>query len=189
MAVDDHGLNSGPPTEAWAHLDHRDPGSDLFADLSPEGVLLCRSCGARSRCRLGLHREELMNDGSVRSELACPADHEGGPRVAHGGWTAGVLDEMSGHALLMRDEFAVTGELVVKFVKPVPIERALIGTVRIAERDGRRVHVRGELRLSGADEVLATSHALMIRRPGDHFLRHQKWLASLEFGEEVDDSR
>jgi acyl-coenzyme A thioesterase PaaI-like protein len=129
-----------------------------------------------------------MNDGSVHSEIACPVDHEGGPRVAHGGWIAGVLDEMSGHALLMRDEFAVTGELTVKFVKPVPIERALTGTMRITERDGRRVHVDGELRLAGAEEVLATSRAVMIRRPNDHFRRHQTWLASLEYGEDVGDA-
>jgi acyl-CoA thioesterase FadM len=52
--------------------------------------------------------------------------------------------------------------LHARFVKPVPNERALIGTVRITERDGRRVHVHGERRLAGADEVLATSRALMI---------------------------
>jgi acyl-coenzyme A thioesterase PaaI-like protein len=90
-----------------------------------------------------------------------------------------VLDEMSGHALLLRDEFAVTGELTVKYVRPVPIERSLIGTATIAGRDGRRVYVTGELRLVGADEVLAISRAVMIRRPGDHFDRHRQWLEDL----------
>jgi acyl-coenzyme A thioesterase PaaI-like protein len=166
--------------DTWAQLDHGDPTSSLFADVSPTGVLLCRSCRVQRRCRLGVDREVLADDGSARTEVTCPADHEGGPGVAHGGWIAGVLDEMSGHALLLRDEFAVTGELSVKFVKPIPIERALIGTMTITGRDGRRVYVSGELRLADANELLATSQAVMIRRPGDHFERHEKWLASLE---------
>ena len=121
-----------------------------------------------------------MTDGSVRSEITCPADHEGGPSVAHGGWTAGVLDEMSGHVLLLSDEFAVTGEMSVRFVKPIPIERPLIGTTRITGRDGRRVYVSAELRLKDVNELIATSEAVMIKRPSDHFKRHQRWLASLE---------
>jgi acyl-coenzyme A thioesterase PaaI-like protein len=179
MSDQQHSPDASRPADTWAGLDHRDSTSHLFADVSSTGVLLCRSCHAPRRCRLGLHRETLIEDGTVRSEVTCPADHEGGPEVAHGGWTAGVLDEMSGHALLLRDEFAVTGELTVKFVRPVPIERALIGTTTIAGRDGRRVYVTGELRLADADEVLATSHAVMIRRPGDHFDRHRRWLEGL----------
>jgi hypothetical protein len=41
------------------------------------------------------------------------------------------------------------------------------------------VYVTGELRLADADEILATSHAVMIRRPGDHFDRHRRWLEGL----------
>jgi hypothetical protein len=55
---------------------------------------------------------------------------------------------MSGHALLIRDEFAVTGELIVTFAKPIPIERPLRGIARITERQGREVYVESELRLA-----------------------------------------
>jgi acyl-coenzyme A thioesterase PaaI-like protein len=174
-ATDPHGAAG-----AWASLDHDNRESALFADTSPAGVLLCRSCRTLRRCRLGIHEETLTEDGAVRSDITCPSDQEGGPRVAHGGWTAGVLDEMSGHAVLLRNEFAVTGELTVKFVKPIPIERPLIGLTRITGRRGREVYVDAELRLADADAVLATSRAVMIRRPGDHFDRHQRWLSSLE---------
>ncbi|KQY07617.1 hypothetical protein ASD37_12395 [Mycobacterium sp. Root135] len=151
----------------------------MFADTSPTGVVLCRSCRVQRRCRLGIRHEELTVDGSVRSDVSCPSDQEGGPNVAHGGWTASVLDEMSGHAVLLHNEFAVTGELTVKFVKPVPIERPLTGLAHISDRQGRKVFVECELRLADADVVVATSRAVMIRRPADHFDRHQRWLASL----------
>jgi acyl-coenzyme A thioesterase PaaI-like protein len=166
------------PAEDWATLERQDRSSALYVDTSDAGVLLCRACSVLHRCRLGIASEALAADESVRSDLACPVDHEGGPDVAHGGWTASVLDEMSGHALLLRDEFAVTGTLTVKFVKPVPIGRRLIGRAWIAEREGRRVHVSAELRLRDTNDLLATSAAVMIRRPGDHFDQHQSWLST-----------
>lgn len=169
-----------PAEPPWATLDSDDPTSALFAATSDAGVLLCASCRAPRDCRLGIHREILVGVDGVRSEVSCPKDHEGGPRVAHGGWTAGVLDEMSGHALLLRDQFAVTGELAVKFLKPIPIERPLIGTAVIVGNDGRYVHVECELRLADAGVVVATSHAVMVRRPSDHFDRHQRWVESLD---------
>lgn len=179
MAVQEPAPEPGS-SEPWAALDRVDPSSDLFAAVSPAGVLLCRACRTARQCRLGIHRETLGADGSVRSDITCPADQEGGPQVAHGGWIAAVLDEMSGHTLLVRDEFAVTGELTVKFVKPIPIERPVVGTTRITGRDGRRVFVTSELRLADAAAVLAVGHAVMIRRPGDHFVRHRRWLTTLD---------
>lgn len=180
MPNDDSSPNRVAAERDWAGLDRNEPTSDVYGDFSPDGILLCRSCHALARCRLGIHRETLQDDGSLRSEVSCPGDQEGGPQVAHGGWTAAVLDELSGHTLLARDEFAVTGELLIKFVKPIPIERELIGTFTIIGRDGRRVSVAGELRLADADAVLAVSHAVMVRRPKDHFERHQLWLGSLK---------
>jgi len=115
----------------------------------------------------------------VVSEIECPRDNEGGPNVAHGGWTAGILDEMVGHALLLREEFVVTGTLQVKFVKPVPVERPLIGRAREVGREGRRVFVQAELELAGTDVVVASAEAIMVRRPADHFQRHEEWLRSL----------
>jgi acyl-coenzyme A thioesterase PaaI-like protein len=165
--------------ETWASLDHDNRDSALYADTSAAGVLLCRSCRALRRCRLGIRHETLAADGSVRSDVSCPTDQEGGPDVAHGGWTAGVLDEMSGHAVLLRNEFAVTGELTVRFVKPIPVERPLVGLTRITGRQGREVFVEGQLWLADANALVASSRAVMIRRPGNHFDRHQLWLNSL----------
>jgi acyl-coenzyme A thioesterase PaaI-like protein len=161
----------------YGHVDRSDRNSALFGATSPSGVTLCRSCVALAQCRLGLARETLRSDGVVVSEIVCPRDHEGGPDVAHGGWTAGILDEMSGHALLVRDEFAVTGTLMIKFVKPVPVQWPLIGTAAIAHREGRKVTVSCQLELASSGTVVAVSEAIMIKRPPDHFDRHRTWLA------------
>lgn len=160
------------------HPDNPDEG--LRAVLSSTGVVLCGSCQRLSRCRLGLHRETLGDDGVVISEITCPRDQEGGINVAHGGWTAGILDEMVGHSLLLRQEFVVTGTLQIKFVKPVPVERSVIGRAWVNRREGRRVFVGAELVLAGTEAVLAEAEAIMVRRPPDHFERHEKWLAGLD---------
>jgi acyl-coenzyme A thioesterase PaaI-like protein len=172
-------MSDGVPAQPLGRLHTDDPADPLYAVRSSTGVVLCGSCRALSRCRLGLHRETLRPDGVVVSEIECPRDNEGGPNVAHGGWTAGILDEMVGHALLLREEFVVTGTLQVKFVKPVPVERPLIGRAREVGREGRRVFVQAELELAGTDVVVASAEAIMVRRPADHFQRHEEWLRSL----------
>jgi acyl-coenzyme A thioesterase PaaI-like protein len=160
---------------------HRDDTSnDMFVPQSAKGVVLCGACRAALSCRLGLERETLGADGVVVSEIQCPRDNEGGRNVAHGGWTAGILDEMVGHAVIMRDEFAVTGTLRIKFVKPVPIERPLIGRATIVRREGRRVFVDASLELAGNGVVVASADAILVRRPADHFDRHDKWLRELD---------
>jgi len=35
----------------------------------------------------------LDSDGVMHANIRCPSDYEGGPQVAHGGWTAEILDE------------------------------------------------------------------------------------------------
>lgn len=149
-----------------------------FVFTSPEGVMLCFGCRMLNRCRLGLLREELQPDGTVVSEIECPAEHEGGPQVAHGGWTAGIFDELVGHTLLLHDEFVVTGTLEIVFTKPVPVSHPLIGRARVVSREGRRVYVSAELTLASNGAVLGTAKAIMVRRPSDHFERHQKWLSA-----------
>jgi acyl-coenzyme A thioesterase PaaI-like protein len=167
-------------------LQRDDAFNDMYAPRSATGVVLCGSCRAARCCRLGLERETLGADGVVVSELQCPRDNEGGRNVAHGGWTAGILDEMVGHAVIMRDEFAVTGTLHVTFVKPVPIERPLIGRTHIVRREGRRVFVEASLELAGNGVVVASAEAILVRRPADHFDRHEKWLRELDAEQQAD---
>jgi acyl-coenzyme A thioesterase PaaI-like protein len=153
-----------------------DPSSPIYAPLSPSGVSLCRGCLAAARCRLGLQSEQLAGEGTLVSEVQCPEDQQGGPRVAHGGWTAGVLDELAGHALVLRGEFVVTGTLTVIFVRPVPVQWPLIGRSWITRREGRKVFVSATLELAETGEVLAHADAIMVKRPAEHFAKHEQWL-------------
>jgi acyl-coenzyme A thioesterase PaaI-like protein len=153
-------------------------GSDFT--LPPTGttdVALCGACRRRGECQLGLGREQLMDDGSVETDLVCSDEHEGGPSVAHGGWTAGVFDEVLGHVPMLQGQLAVTGQLSVTFIKPVPVGRPLHARAWVERKEGHRWYVAGELTLQSTGSLLARGEAIMVARDPGHFDRHRKWLA------------
>lgn len=157
-------------------VDHNDPSSMFYTPKSPGGMSLCVGCRPLSRCRFGIDSERLDDDGTVISRVVCPPEQEGGPQVAHGGWTAAVMDELVGHTLIMNKEFGVTGTLTVKFVRPVPVEWALIGKARIVGRENQKVFVKATLELESSGSIVAEADAIMITRPATHFESHYEWL-------------
>jgi acyl-coenzyme A thioesterase PaaI-like protein len=159
-------------TEAqWAGGDFQQP------PRSDGGVALCGACWRRGDCRLGLTTERLGDDGVTRFDIQCPADHEGGPGVAHGGWTASVLDEVCGHVPILNHQMSVTGTLTVKFLKPVPIERPLEAHAWVDRVEGKKWFISGELTLASSGAPLATGTGVWIARDrSSHFDDFERWL-------------
>ncbi|MBY8862877.1 PaaI family thioesterase [Nocardia sp. CA2R105] len=110
------------------------------------------------------------------SRVVCSPANEGGPQVAHGGWTAGVMDELVGHTLVLNNQFGVTGTLSVKFVRPVPIGWPMLGRAWSVGSENRKVFVRATLELESSGAIVAEADAIMIRRPASHFEDHYRWL-------------
>lgn len=153
-------------------------GSDFQSLPKTEGsVPLCGACRPVERCRLGVIQEQLTDDDVVTSNLVCPSDHEGGPHVAHGGWTASVLDEVLGHVPLWHNQLSVTATLTVNYRKPVPIDRPLQVRAWIDKIDGQKWYISGELLLVPSQSELATATGIWVARDVAHFSRHQRWLA------------
>lgn len=146
--------------------------------MNPDAAIrLCVSCARTGVCRLGLTEETLVEPGVSLTRLVCGAEHEGGPGVAHGGWTAAAFDEGLGHLNLLMGQMAVTGELTVEFLKPVPIERPLeLRAWCEGMENGRRRH-RGELRLVSTGALLARGHGVFVERDQSHFERYRRWIA------------
>ncbi len=112
----------------------------------------------------------------MHTDLVCGPENEGGPEVAHGGWTAAVFDEVLGHVHVLHGELAVTGQLSVTYVKPVPVGRPLHARAWQVRREGHRLYVAGELILASTGAVLAHGEAVMVLRDRGHFARHREWL-------------
>ena len=158
--------------DSWAGGDFRQPARN------DGGVALCGACSRTGVCRLGLTTERLEADGIARFDITCPPEHEGGPGVAHGGWTAGVLDEVLGHVPLLHQQMTVTGTLTVRFERPVPLGRQLQARAWIDRKEERKWHLAGELVLSSSGAALARAEGIFVlRSAATHFSAFEAWLA------------
>jgi acyl-coenzyme A thioesterase PaaI-like protein len=133
----------------------------------------CRGCQVGERaCRFGADSFEAISPDEGVARLMCPADFDGGPKVAHGGWIAGVFDDALGRFLSHGGVKSVTTTLSVSFLMPVPVERPLILRTRIVSREGRRIAMSGTLRLEGDTQDRAAAQGVWVERRPDHFERH-----------------
>jgi len=142
-------------------------------------ISLCRGCRTAGRpCRFGVDDAIALSSQEGLARVVCPSDFQGGPDVAHGGWIAGVFDDLLGRFLTHTGRQTVTAGLSVNFLMPVPVEQPLTVTVRIVEIDGRRITMSGSLRLEGDPLDRATAHGTWVERRPDHFERHRDQLAA-----------
>ena len=94
-------------------------------------------------------------------EFTLPKRYAGPPGHCHGGIIATILDDAMGKANKLRDVVAVTKEMTVEYLKPVPLEKPL----RV---EGREVSVHGRQHTNAAEimdengEVLARSRGTFI---------------------------
>jgi acyl-coenzyme A thioesterase PaaI-like protein len=160
------------------------PSTPPVLPRAPGGeVVLCEACRGPGVCRLGITKEGLVGEFRTETLLACPKDHEGGPGVAHGGWTASVIDEALGHLPLLCGQMTVTAKLSIEFVRPVPIERPLRLVAWRERVEGNRWINRGELTLASTGAVLARAHGeFAMRDQKRHFQKFRDWIAHEEEG-------
>ncbi len=101
--------------------------------------------------------------------------------MAHGGWTAGVLDEVLGHVPILLGQLSVTGTLTVRFLKPVPIERPLEARAWVDRVERQKWFCSGQLVLASSGAELATATVVRIARDGpSHFNAFEAWLKDQE---------
>ena len=152
-------------------------GTDFQIAPDERGIALCGACRRLGACRLGVASKAVDDDGRVFATLQCPGSEEGGPGFAHGGWTAGVFNEICGHLPLWRGVVAITASLQIEFERPVPIERPLHGHAVVVEHDAGTWRIKGELQLASTGEPLARAEGLWIEREAaQHLDDTRAWL-------------
>jgi acyl-coenzyme A thioesterase PaaI-like protein len=129
---------------------------------SPEGVELsfpedggCFGCSPTNET--GLHLRFRREGTRVFAAYRIPDRFHGAPGIAHGGIVAAILDEIScAAAVFVADQFVVTGELVVRYEQPVPVDAPLEVQAEITSRAHARYAEIGASIRRG-DAVLARS--------------------------------
>lgn len=150
----------------------------------------CRGCRVGERpCRFGADNLVALSPQEGLVRLVCPRDFDGGPEVAHGGWIAGVFDDVLGRFLNHWDVKTVTATLSVNYLMPVPTGQPLTLVVRVMSREGRRITMSGALRLQGEERDRATAQGVWVETRPDHFERHRDQLSAYLTSSGTDDGR
>ncbi len=121
----------------------------------------CFGCGQDNREGMRLKFDYDEAGKRFVSKFRLSQRYVGPPGHAHGGVIATILDEAMGKVNKLRHVIALTKEMTVEYLKPVPLGRPLIAEGR--ERSVRgRVHTNvGEIR-NQQGEVLARSRGKFI---------------------------
>ena len=116
----------------------------------------CFGCGPAHPS--GLRVRCFRTPEGVICPILIAGEFAGPPGAAHGGIVAAYLDEvLASAAARATGKICVTGELTVRYVRPVPVERPILGHGRLVTDHGRYIDVEGRLAELGTDRVLATA--------------------------------
>ena len=129
---------------------------------APEGVELsfpedggCFGCSPTNGT--GLQLRFRRGGTRIFAAYRIPDRFHGAPGIAHGGIVAAILDEIScAAAVFVADQFVVTGELVIRYERPVPVDVPLELEAEITSRaHARYAEIAARIRLG--DALLARS--------------------------------
>jgi uncharacterized protein (TIGR00369 family) len=121
----------------------------------------CFACGKDNP--EGMHLKFYFDEKNRRafSRFRLPRRYQGPPGHAHGGIIATILDEAMGKVNKLRSVIALTSEMKIEYLRPVPLRQPLIAEGREKSVRGRRHINVGEIR-NGKNEVLARGRAVFI---------------------------
>lgn len=129
--------------------------------LAPLPGNRCFGCGGANPRGLQLRFELDHEHRRIRSRLRLSEDFQGSHRMAHGGIIALLLDEAMGKLNRLHNVRAVTAEMTVEYLRPVPVEEEIEIVAEEVAREGRNLLQRGEIR-GGNGKVLARARARFV---------------------------
>ena len=114
--------------------------------LNPNPTNLCFGCGGANERGMLLAFEQDDDAKRILGNFRLGAQYQGGPGFIHGGIIATVLDEVLGKVCRFRGVHAVTAELTIEYLKPVPVDADLIVEGHEVAMSGRNLFMLGEIR-------------------------------------------
>src|ERR1700734_2614719 len=123
--------------------------------LPPNPTNICFGCGGANAGGMKLTFEQDDSAKRIRGAFKLGAEYQGGPGFIHGGIIATVLDEAMGKVCRFRKVRAVTAELNVEYLQPVPVDRMLRVEGYELEMKGRSLSIQGEIWDATTNQILA----------------------------------
>jgi acyl-coenzyme A thioesterase PaaI-like protein len=109
-----------------------------------------------------------QEDDKVVGRLSLDSRYSGAPGFCHGGIVATILDEILGHAAIVRGYGVVTQSLTVRYLRPTLLERETHCEAYIREVKGDRVTCVGDLFVDGTRTASAQGVFVDVKGPRFH---------------------
>jgi uncharacterized protein (TIGR00369 family) len=129
--------------------------------LEPKPANICFGCGGANPRGMKLTFEQDDAARSIRGRFTLGEEYAGGAGFLHGGIIAVLLDEAMGKVNRFRSVRAVTAELKIEYLRPVPVGQEIVVEAHEVETNGRDLYHEGEIR-SAAGELLARGRARFV---------------------------
>jgi acyl-coenzyme A thioesterase PaaI-like protein len=117
----------------------------------------CFGCGDDNP--IGLHLRFAAVGDTVRASFTPGPDHQGFGSIVHGGIISTILDEAMAWATAHAGFWAMTGDMRVRFHRPLNIEELAVVTAHMSGARSRIVTTAGRLGLESDGSLVATSTA------------------------------
>jgi len=130
--------------------------------LTPRGDNACFGCGAANPRGMQLTFELDDERRHIIGRFRLGKEYEGGPGFLHGGIIATLMDEAMGKLGRFRQASAVTAELKVEYLRPVPVDALIVVEAFEASQEGRNLFHECEIR-NEAGKVLARGRGRFVQ--------------------------
>lgn len=140
--------------------------------LEPNPNNACFGCGGANARGMKLTFEQDDQARRIRGAFRVGAEYQGGGRFVHGGIIATLLDEVMGKVNRFRNLRAVTAELQVEYLLPVPVDEPVVVEGWEVEKRGRSLYHMGEIR-TASGVVLARGKGRFVEVDPDRYYADQ----------------
>ncbi len=140
----------------------------------------CIVCGEKDTNPNTLNvRFRIVEDG-VEVPFTPDYRQEGYKGIVHGGVITSLLDETIGWAVAVKiKKYFVTGELNIRFIKPLPIGTNVIVKGRVIEHKSRYSIASGEI-TDSTGQVFARAEGKFVPMPDEHAQKVRNYLTFRE---------
>jgi len=114
--------------------------------LEPNAANSCFGCGGANESGMKLTFELDKDAKRVSGKFVLGKRYAGGAGFAHGGVIAILLDEAMGKISKLSEERAVTAQLNIEYLKPVPVDAEILVEGWQESEEGRNRFRFGEIR-------------------------------------------
>jgi uncharacterized protein (TIGR00369 family) len=129
--------------------------------LTPTPANTCFGCGGGNPRGMQLTYEQDDANQRIRGNFRLGAEYQGGGGFIHGGIIALVLDEAMGKVNRFGGIRAVTAELTIEYIRPIPVGEELVIEAHAVDHNGRSHYYVGQI-ANRAGKILAKAKARFV---------------------------